>query len=115
SETAGAAGSEAERPMQGQRKAETQKITRPPLRNPYVPPQSGPERIIVSILEKTLGVYPVGATDKFGELGGDSLSASSIVAEINAALKSDLRVIDLFEGLTARDLILLLADDAVLD
>lgn len=78
--------------------------TRPKLRNPYVPPQDETERSIVAILERQLGVYPVGVTDKFGELGGDSLAGLQVVTEINAALGCEFRTVDLYEGLTPRAL-----------
>jgi len=77
--------------------------TRPLLRNPYVPPIESTEKVIVSILEQALGIHPIGVMDKFGELGGDSLAAVRIVAQINSALHSELRVIDLYEGLTPRE------------
>jgi len=79
--------------------------SRPDLRNPYVPPQDEIERVLVCILEKALGIHPVGVTDKFGELGGDSLAAVRIVAEINSALKCDLRALDLYDGLTVREVV----------
>jgi len=93
-----------------------QRNTRPPLRNAYVPPQNTIERTIVAILEKALGIYPVGVVDKFGELGGDSLMAVRIVDEINATLHCNLRVLDLYEGLTTRELAISLAtsgDDTI--
>jgi acyl transferase domain-containing protein len=82
---------------------ERREVTRPRLRNDYVPPEGDVECAIVSILERLLGIYPVGATDKFGDLGGDSLSAVRTVAEINEILGFNLRVVDLYEGVTPRE------------
>lgn len=77
---------------------------RPPLRNPYVPPDTELERLIVSVLEDVLRIHPVGVTDKYGELGGDSLMAARAVAEINSRLGCDIRAVDLYDGLTVREL-----------
>jgi acyl transferase domain-containing protein len=78
--------------------------SRPKLRNDYVPPRSETERRIVAIVERALGIQTIGVTDKFGELGGDSLIAASVIAEINSAIGCSLRVADLFEQMTARAL-----------
>jgi acyl transferase domain-containing protein len=88
----------------GSRQSLPQENTRPPLRDAYSPPQNQVESTIVSILEKALGVHPIGISDKFGELGGDSLTAVRIVDEINSTLHCQIRTLDLYEGLTAREL-----------
>jgi acyl transferase domain-containing protein len=78
--------------------------TRPILRNSYVPARSHAEHVIVGILERALGIRPIGVTDKFAELGGDSLVAIRIITEINISLNCNLRAIDMYEDLTARDI-----------
>jgi phthiocerol/phenolphthiocerol synthesis type-I polyketide synthase E len=89
---------------------QVEKNTRPALHNDYLSPENEIERTIIAILERTLGVHPIGTTDKFAELGGDSLAAINIVDEINRTLNSDLHVVDLYEGLTTRELALRLSE-----
>ncbi len=81
---------------------------RPILGNDYVPPQNEMERQIVTVIENALGIRPVGVTDKYGELGGDSLTAIRIIDELNSSFHRNLRVADLYEGLAVRDLISLM-------
>lgn len=90
--------------------SQTGESNRPALRNDYLSPENETERTIIAILERTLGVRPIGTTDKFAELGGDSLAAINIVDEINRTLNSDLHVVDLYEGLTTRELALRLSE-----
>jgi acyl transferase domain-containing protein len=80
--------------------------TRPLLRNAYVTPNNEIERTIVSIVEKVLGIHPVGVTDNFGDLGGDSLAAVTVVNEINSRFECNLRVADFYEKPAARDVAL---------
>jgi len=82
---------------------------RPSLRNGYVPPQNEAEQKAVDILERALGVRPVGVTDQYGELGGDSLTAVQVIDRLNIVFDSNLKVVDLYEGLTIRDLVQLVA------
>jgi acyl transferase domain-containing protein len=83
--------------------------TRPPMRNPFIAPRDEVERIVVSVMEKILGIHPIGVTDHFGELGGDSLAAVSVVEEINARLQCELRAVDFYERSTAREAALSIA------
>jgi acyl transferase domain-containing protein len=89
-----------------------QPSSRPALRNSYVPPKNEAERKAVLILERALGVRPVGVTDIYGELGGDSLTAIKIMEQINATFHCNLRVLDLYEGLAVRDLVQLIENQA---
>jgi hypothetical protein len=77
---------------------------RPLLRNSYVVPQNEAEQKAVAILERALGIRPIGVTDQYGELGGDSLTAVRVIDQFNLAFRSSLRVVDLYAGLTIRDL-----------
>jgi acyl transferase domain-containing protein len=85
---------------------------RPLLRNSYVAPENEAESKAVAILEKALGIRPVGVTDRYGELGGDSLTAVRIIDQLNIAFESRLRVVDLYEGLAIRDLVRLTGNEA---
>jgi phthiocerol/phenolphthiocerol synthesis type-I polyketide synthase E len=84
---------------------------RPLLRNSYVAPQNEAEQKAVAILERALGIRPVGVTDQYGELGGDSLTAVRVIDQLNGAFRSNLRVVDLYEGLTIRDLVRLVESE----
>ncbi len=84
---------------------------RPALRNPYVAPRGQLEASIVGIVEAALGIHPIGVTDRFGELGGDSLQAVRIIDAINTRLGCHLRAIDLYEEATVRALVERLAPE----
>jgi acyl transferase domain-containing protein len=99
---------EATQPEAGRVRPPNQYSARPLLRNDYVPPQNEMEQQIVTIIENALGVRPVGVTDKYGELGGDSLMAIRIIEELNSSFRRNLRVADLYEGLAVRDLMSLM-------
>jgi phthiocerol/phenolphthiocerol synthesis type-I polyketide synthase E len=86
---------------------------RPVLRNSYVAPRNDAERIAVHILERALGIIPIGVTDRYGELGGDSLTAVRVIDQINAAFGSSLGVVDLYDGLAVRDLLRLIDREAL--
>ena len=83
---------------------------RPLLRNGYVAPQNEAEQKAVDILERALGIRPVGVTDQYGELGGDSLTAIQVIDRLNIVFRSNLKVVDLYEGLTIRDLVRLVGE-----
>jgi acyl carrier protein len=84
---------------------------RPLLRNGYVAPQNEAEQKAVDILERALGIRPVGVTDQYGELGGDSLTAIQVIDRLNIVFRSNLKVVDLYEGLTIRDLVRLVVSE----
>ncbi len=48
----------------------------------YVPPESEKEKTLCAAFEKILGVSPVGITDDFFELGGDSIQAMILSVEL---------------------------------
>lgn len=81
---------------------------RPALRNSYVSPNTEAECKAIRILENALGIKPVGVTDLYGELGGDSLTAIKIIDQINTAFNCKLQIIDLYDGLTVRELLRLI-------
>ena len=74
-------------------------------------PQNEAEQKAVDILERALGIRPVGVTDQYGELGGDSLTAIQVIDRLNIAFRSNLKVVDLYEGLTIRDLVRLIGSE----
>ncbi|OBK38921.1 non-ribosomal peptide synthetase, partial [Mycobacterium sp. 1165196.3] len=73
-------------------------------RDQYSAPATAVEQTIADIYAHVLGVDRVGIDDSFFDLGGDSLSAMRLVAEINAGLDVHLGVRALFEAPTIRRL-----------
>ncbi|ORM28767.1 non-ribosomal peptide synthetase [Williamsia sp. 1135] len=55
------------------------------------------ERSVVAAFVTATGAVPVGADDDFFELGGDSLSATGLVAQLNSDTGASLTVRDVFE------------------
>jgi acyl transferase domain-containing protein len=95
------------------RKENSRYAPRPALRNNYIAPHNEAEQKAVAILEEALGIRPIGVTDQYGELGGDSLTAIRVIDQLNTCFQSDLRVVDLYEGLAIRDLVRLIAKESV--
>jgi acyl-CoA synthetase (AMP-forming)/AMP-acid ligase II len=54
------------------------------LRSEFVPPRTSTEQHIAKIWQAVLKVEPVGIFDNFFAIGGDSLLAGQVVAQINA-------------------------------
>jgi acyl carrier protein len=57
-----------------------------PLLGPYVEPRSSTEQMLAEIWRRALGMDCVGVTDNYEDLGGDSLLAASIFAELESSL-----------------------------
>jgi thioesterase domain-containing protein/acyl carrier protein len=70
----------------------------------YRAPVGPTEEILASIYAQVLGVERVGVDDSFFDLGGDSLLAMRVVAEINTGLDVGLAVRTLFYAPTVRSL-----------
>ncbi|MFY2790879.1 amino acid adenylation domain-containing protein, partial [Rhodococcus sp. MALMAid1271] len=62
------------------------------------------EYAVAAVFCDVLDVERVGVTDSFFDLGGNSLVATRLVARVNSALGTDLKVLDLFEASTVRSL-----------
>ncbi|WP_052083106.1 non-ribosomal peptide synthetase [Rhodococcus fascians] len=69
-----------------------------------VAPSNPVEEIIVGEFVALLGGEPIGVTQNFFAVGGNSLVAMRAVARINSALGSSLTVRDLFDSPTVRSL-----------
>jgi len=78
-----------------------QKSGRPALVSPYLAPRNGVERQIVSILQKSIGVEPIGVLDNFFELGGDSVFGNQILVELSRLLNIPIDPEAAFEDFTA--------------
>ncbi|OBH76218.1 non-ribosomal peptide synthetase [Mycobacterium mantenii] len=70
----------------------------------YIAPSDPTEEIVADIFARVLGMERVSVEDSFFELGGDSLSAMRVIAEINTALDGALSVRTLFDSQSVRAL-----------
>ncbi|MET4050127.1 amino acid adenylation domain-containing protein/non-ribosomal peptide synthase protein (TIGR01720 family), partial [Rhodococcus sp. UYP5] len=70
----------------------------------YIEPRNAHEATVATVFEETLGIERVGALDSFFDLGGDSLSATRVIARINAASGAGLGVRAIFETPTVAGL-----------
>jgi surfactin family lipopeptide synthetase A len=66
----------------------------------HVPPQGATERVIAKVWAEVLDVSSVSATDDFLALGGNSLLATRVVAQLGTRLGLKVGVRDLFEAPT---------------
>jgi len=67
------------------------------LAGEYVAPSSGLECSIASIWQKVLGIGQVGIQDNFFEIGGTSLKAVRLIAELRRECNMDIPVVTIFE------------------
>ncbi|CQD22894.1 linear gramicidin synthetase subunit B [Mycobacterium europaeum] len=70
----------------------------------YRAPATPVEETLADIYANVLGLQRVSVEDSFFDLGGDSLSAMRVIAEINTALDANLSVRTLFEAPSVRRL-----------
>ena len=70
--------------------------TRPELEVPYEAPASALERTLVGIWSDVLGLDVVGSQDNFADLGGSSLEAMRILAQVLAMCGEELSWADMF-------------------
>ncbi|MBF6436317.1 non-ribosomal peptide synthetase [Nocardia cyriacigeorgica] len=73
-------------------------------RRPYLAPRGPVEQAVAEVFADVLGSERVGADESFFELGGNSLSATRVVARVNAALGSTIALRDLFDAPTVAQL-----------
>jgi thioesterase domain-containing protein len=64
----------------------------PPVRKTFIPPRDDLERQIAAIWEDVLGVRPVGVTDHFFDLGGNSFLAARLLIRVQQQLGHQLPV-----------------------
>lgn len=86
-------------------------MERPGLSNRYVPPTTDLEHRLVIAWQQFLGIEPIGITDDFFALGGDSLLAIQLVAALRTELRLDLAAQALLNTPTIRGLVALLQAD----
>ncbi|WP_040836998.1 non-ribosomal peptide synthetase [Nocardia brevicatena] len=69
-------------------------------RRPYLAPRTPVEETVAAVFAEVLGIERVSAEESFFELGGNSLSATQVIARVNAALGSMVTLRDLFDAPT---------------
>ncbi|MET8560126.1 non-ribosomal peptide synthetase [Streptomyces flaveolus] len=70
----------------------------------HVPPQNATEIMLAEVFSDVLGVRPVGATDDFFQLGGQSLSAIRLAGRLRRARGRGVPLVAVFENPRLRDL-----------
>jgi len=70
----------------------------------YVAPETPEDALLCQLVAGLLGVQRVGLADHFFHLGGDSLTAMRLSAQVRVRLGRDLRVQTIFESPVLRDL-----------
>ncbi|WP_306362423.1 non-ribosomal peptide synthetase [Nocardia sp. CC227C] len=70
----------------------------------YLPPRTPVETAVAAVFAEVLGAERVSIDRSFFELGGNSLSATRVVARVNAALGSTVALRDLFDAPTVAQL-----------
>ncbi|MBK8012613.1 MAG: SDR family NAD(P)-dependent oxidoreductase [Deltaproteobacteria bacterium] len=76
------------------------RFSRPKLDNDFVPPRDDVERTLASFWEELLGVEDVGVKDSFFDLGGHSLIAVRLFANVKRAFQVEYPISVLFEAPT---------------
>ncbi|HEX2269981.1 MAG TPA: SDR family NAD(P)-dependent oxidoreductase [Pyrinomonadaceae bacterium] len=77
---------------------------RPQLSTPYVAPANTLEQKIADVWQRMLGIQQIGVHDNFFDLGGDSLTAVQIAAQLKKEFGVPIPVVKLFEGPTISSL-----------
>ena len=88
---------------------------RPQLSNPYVAPGNPLELAIAEIWQQFLGIAAVGVDDNFLELGGDSLLATQIIAQLRERFQVKLSLANLFAAPTVAEMAVSLVDKFGID
>ncbi len=83
---------------------------RPQLGAEYVAPANSTERKIAEIWEGLLGVHPIGIHDEFLRLGGNSLLAIRVAAELREAFQIEFPLEPLLKSSTVAEIALFVED-----
>ncbi|MGC2743848.1 MAG: beta-ketoacyl synthase N-terminal-like domain-containing protein [Candidatus Angelobacter sp.] len=100
-------------PNQGAQPGNGVENSRSYLSAEYVAPRNSTEQKIVEIWEELLGVHPIGVHDEFLRLGGNSLLAIRVAAELREAFQIEFPLAGLVSSPTVSD-IALFVEDALL-
>jgi acyl transferase domain-containing protein len=74
------------------------------LATPYAAPESEAEQLLTEIWRDAVGIDEIGVDDDFLELGGNSLVAVQLAAQISERFRASVSVAQLFESRTIRGL-----------
>jgi len=77
-------------------------ITRPHISSDYLRPETETETEIAALFEDFFGIKPIGVSDDFFELGGDSLKAMMILKRIKSRFNLDLPLTDFLKYPTVK-------------
>jgi len=83
---------------------------RPQLGAEYVAPANSTERKSAEIWEGLLGVHPIGIHDEFLRLGGNSLLAIRVAAELREAFQIEFPLEPLLKSSTVAEIALFVED-----
>lgn len=78
---------------------------RPELDAAYVAPETGPERAITLAWQEVLGLGKVGVHDNFFDLGGNSLLLAQLHRRLQADLRKEIPIVELFRHPTIEALV----------
>ena len=81
------------------------------VENAFVPPRNSLEKLLTNAWEKVLEVQPVGVKDNFFDLGGQSLLAVFLFAQIEKSCGKKLPLTTLFQAPTVEQLAVLLSEE----
>jgi amino acid adenylation domain-containing protein len=81
----------------------------------YAAPQGDNETIIAGVWQRLLSIERIGRDDNFFELGGHSLSAMRAISEINERIGCSLRVLDIYQSPSLRELAGRIAGRSIVD
>jgi amino acid adenylation domain-containing protein len=84
-------------------------------RDTFVSPRDDLELQLTKIWERVLGIQPIGITDNFFDLGGNSLTAVRLFAEIAATFEKNLPLSMLFKAPTIGQLAAVIRQDVAAD
>jgi amino acid adenylation domain-containing protein len=84
--------------------------TRPELESAFVEAETGVEKVVVGIWAGALGLERIGIHDNFFDLGGHSLLLAKVHGQLQAALRRDVPMIELFRFPTISTLAKYLSD-----
>jgi acyl carrier protein/NAD(P)-dependent dehydrogenase (short-subunit alcohol dehydrogenase family) len=89
---------------QDQEQPSVSRSQRPRLKTPYVPPGNPMEEKLTAVFQRFFGYEQVGIQDDFFELGGDSLKATVLVANIHKELNIKIPLAEIFQTSTIKGL-----------
>lgn len=86
-----------------------------PTPDRYMAPRTPMEAAVARTWEKVLGLRDIGAQDDFFELGGDSVLAVQVIANIGSTLNLELSIYDFFDAPTVEEVARKLANASSAD